>query len=217
MRTIYYAFFVGLLLNRLSVSALAQAQNAPDTNVTYAPVVQCNTNADCGADKECYQPPMRGLLTPARACRVKTKYALVGEACGLPGMKACTPGLICKISAPNQNSTGSSVGQELMGGVCAKPAVRPTPTVHPTVTPPTTPTPTGDPNFSPTPTPTGIETGLQGDANGDGKVDLADFTIWKGEYAGGLASMMADFDKSGKVDLADFAIWKVSYLQPELL
>jgi hypothetical protein len=50
-----------------------------------------------------------------------------------------------------------------------------------------------------------------GDANGDGKVDLADFAIWKSEYLDKLG-IKSDFNNSGIVDLADFAVWKGEYL-----
>ena len=48
----------------------------------------------------------------------------------------------------------------------------------------------------------------QGDANCDGKMDAADFTIWKNEYLGQAATTTADFNADGKVDLVDYEIWR---------
>ena len=63
------------------------------------------------------------------------------------------------------------------------------------------------------PTPTSTKTpAISGDANGNGKVDLADFSIWKDEYLGKLTTNTADFNKSGVVDLGDFGVWKKAYL-----
>jgi len=92
--------------------------------------------------------------------------------------------------------------------------------------------PTAIPTFIPTSVPTTIPTQIQlkntivpsvlptkklvvvsGDATGDGKIDLADFGIWKNEYLGKSTTLLADFDRSGKVDLIDFGIWKGKYLK----
>jgi hypothetical protein len=69
--------------------------------------------------------------------------------------------------------------------------------------------------ISPTPTVgqvTPTTTAGKGDANGDGKVDLADFAIWKSEYLDKLG-IKSDFNKDNKIDLADFAVWKGEYLK----
>ncbi len=56
----------------------------------------------------------------------------------------------------------------------------------------------------------------KGDANCDGKVDLADFEAWRGEYFDGenKDNWKADFNCSkelSKPDLSDFNIWRTSY------
>ncbi len=51
-----------------------------------------------------------------------------------------------------------------------------------------------------------------GDADGNGKVNVADFAIWKTEYLTKNGTR-SDFDKNGKVTIADFAIWKTEYLK----
>ncbi len=52
----------------------------------------------------------------------------------------------------------------------------------------------------------------KGDANADGKINIADFAIWKTEYLTKNGTK-SDFDKNGKVTIADFAIWKTEYLR----
>lgn len=47
-----------------------------------------------------------------------------------------------------------------------------------------------------------------GDANCDGKVDEADYIIWKGEYLGQVTTSMANFNGDDKVNLFDFEIWR---------
>ncbi len=53
---------------------------------------------------------------------------------------------------------------------------------------------------------------IAGDANLDGKVDLADYSIWKSEYLGQAVTKNADFNYDGVVDLADYTAWKKGYL-----
>lgn len=54
--------------------------------------------------------------------------------------------------------------------------------------------------------------GVVADANADGKVDLADFAVWKSEYLGTLSTKLSDINRDNKVDLADFQIWKTDYI-----
>lgn len=62
--------------------------------------------------------------------------------------------------------------------------------------------------------PVGCSLKTQGDANCDGKVDDADYQIWKCEFLGGgnctnpASHLTASFDLNTKVDLVDFEIWR---------
>ncbi len=70
----------------------------------------------------------------------------------------------------------------------------------------TTPTPTKKPTATPTKGTT------KGDADNNGKVNVADFAVWKTEYLT-KSGTKSDFDKNGRVTIADFAIWKTEYLR----
>lgn len=77
-----------------------------------------------------------------------------------------------------------------------------------TVIPSLTPIPTLTPTLTPTPTPNIVE----GDANGDGKVNDADYQIWKANYNLMLTgSGSGDFDNSGKVDGIDYSILRANW------
>lgn len=72
-------------------------------------------------------------------------------------------------------------------------------------------------NYCPRTNPTGVGR-ILGDADNNGKVNLADFGIWKRDY---LAfsndypgeNISTDFNEDNKIDLADFGIWKNAYLK----
>ncbi len=66
------------------------------------------------------------------------------------------------------------------------------------------------PTKKPTATPTKGTT--KGDADNNGKVNVADFAVWKTEYLT-KSGTKSDFDKNGRVTIADFAIWKTEYLR----
>lgn len=51
----------------------------------------------------------------------------------------------------------------------------------------------------------------RGDANCDGKIDLADFEMWRKESLGILTTKNADFDGNGTVSLPDFETWRKTY------
>ena len=55
--------------------------------------------------------------------------------------------------------------------------------------------------------------GLSGDFNGDGKVDLADYTVWRNNLgATETATLLAgNGDGLGVVDTADYALWKAGF------
>jgi len=62
------------------------------------------------------------------------------------------------------------------------------------------------------PTATPTKKLVLGDADGNGKVNVADFAIWKTEYLTKNGTK-SDFDKNGRVTIGDFAIWKTEYLK----
>ena len=49
---------------------------------------------------------------------------------------------------------------------------------------------------------------LQGDYNGDGKVDGADYTVWKEAYGSQGPNLRADGNRNNVVDAADYTIWR---------
>jgi hypothetical protein len=52
-----------------------------------------------------------------------------------------------------------------------------------------------------------IEASAPGDFNDDGKVNAADYDVWKAAY-GSTTELAADGNKDGIVDAADFAVWR---------
>lgn len=52
----------------------------------------------------------------------------------------------------------------------------------------------------------------KGDANRDGKVNLADYAIWRYQYAKGAVNR-ADFNCDKKVDTTDYKIWREAFLE----
>ncbi|QDT68793.1 Levanase precursor [Planctomycetes bacterium MalM25] len=54
---------------------------------------------------------------------------------------------------------------------------------------------------------------LGGDFNGDGRVDAADYTVWRDEQGQAGETLLADADGSGTIDTADYAIWRANYGQ----
>ncbi len=56
----------------------------------------------------------------------------------------------------------------------------------------------------------------KGDANRDGKINLADYAIWRYEYAKGLVSK-ADFNCDNRVDTTDYKIWRETFLETKRL
>jgi len=53
--------------------------------------------------------------------------------------------------------------------------------------------------------------------NCNGKVDIADFSLWRGEYleqknGSQKTEWRGDFNCNGKVDIADFSLWRGSFL-----
>lgn len=73
------------------------------------------------------------------------------------------------------------------------------------------PTPTGPATTAAPPKPACLK--ATGDANCDGRVDLADFEIWRKEYLGQLNTQTADFNEDKKVDLFDFETWLKNLLK----
>ena len=57
-----------------------------------------------------------------------------------------------------------------------------------------------------------IEVGLPGDYNGDGRVDAADYGVWR-DTIGSLQELAADGDGSGQIDQADYEIWRANFGQ----
>ena len=53
----------------------------------------------------------------------------------------------------------------------------------------------------------------QGDADCNGKVDLADFEIFRKEFTGSLSTKTADFNNDGLVNITDFEIWRKTFLK----
>lgn len=51
---------------------------------------------------------------------------------------------------------------------------------------------------------------LRGDYNGDGRVDAADYTVWRDNLESSLA-FQADGNRDGTVNLADYVIWRNNY------
>jgi hypothetical protein len=54
--------------------------------------------------------------------------------------------------------------------------------------------------------------GYPGDGNLDGKVNAADYTVWRDNLGAGLSSMMkSDYDRNGITDAADYTLWKSNF------
>lgn len=51
---------------------------------------------------------------------------------------------------------------------------------------------------------------IAGDYNGDGRVDAADFTVWRNTF-GSTEDLAADGNLSGEIDTEDYLIWKEAY------
>lgn len=64
---------------------------------------------------------------------------------------------------------------------------------------------------APTPTPDPCALLAAGDALCDGRIDSADFEVWRNEYLGHLLTKKADFNKDTKVNLVDFEIWRKGF------
>ncbi len=56
---------------------------------------------------------------------------------------------------------------------------------------------------------------LSGDYNRDGRVDAADYTVWRDSL--GTANPLADGDANGTVDTADYSIWRVNFGRTQTL
>ncbi len=50
-----------------------------------------------------------------------------------------------------------------------------------------------------------------GDANFDGRVNAADYTVWRNSLGRTGAGLAADFNIDGRVDMTDFQIWKANF------
>lgn len=50
----------------------------------------------------------------------------------------------------------------------------------------------------------------EGDYNGDGRVDAADYTVWRNSF-GSTENLAADGNLSGEIDAEDYLIWKEAY------
>lgn len=55
-----------------------------------------------------------------------------------------------------------------------------------------------------------IAVGLQGDYNGDGRVDAADYVVWRDASVLGT-DLAADGNEDGAVDQLDYAVWRDAY------
>ncbi|MCA9189125.1 MAG: dockerin type I repeat-containing protein [Pirellulaceae bacterium] len=51
---------------------------------------------------------------------------------------------------------------------------------------------------------------LPGDYNNNGRVDAADYTVWKDSF-GSTASLAADGNGNGRIDAADYTVWKDNF------
>jgi subtilisin-like proprotein convertase family protein len=54
---------------------------------------------------------------------------------------------------------------------------------------------------------TSVASGLLGDYDGNGRVEQADYTVWKQNY-GSNSNLAADGNRNGVIDIADYAIWR---------
>jgi hypothetical protein len=89
------------------------------------------------------------------------------------------------------------------------------PTSTPTSSPTPNPTITISPTNPPSPSPTSALCSLknQGDSDCNGRIDLADFEIWRKEFTGSAVSKTADFNSDAAINIIDFEIWRKSYLK----
>ncbi len=54
---------------------------------------------------------------------------------------------------------------------------------------------------------------LPGDFNHDGKVDMADYVVWRNTLNQSGSNLAADADLNGRIDAADYAIWRSHFGQ----
>ncbi len=66
--------------------------------------------------------------------------------------------------------------------------------------------------ITPTPDP-GCSLKSAGDADCSGKVELADFEVWRKELTGSLFTKTADFNNDAIVNITDFEIWRKTYMK----
>ncbi|QDU91746.1 hypothetical protein Pla175_51770 [Pirellulimonas nuda] len=59
--------------------------------------------------------------------------------------------------------------------------------------------------------------GLKGDNNADGRVDAADYSVWRDALGQTGASLAADSDRDGAVTAADYDAWRVNFGAAEVL
>ena len=53
--------------------------------------------------------------------------------------------------------------------------------------------------------------GFAADGNGDGKVTLADYSVWKSHFGESVAvTIPGDYNRNGRVDAADYTVWRNS-------
>ncbi len=57
----------------------------------------------------------------------------------------------------------------------------------------------------------GIELGFAGDFNGDGRVDAADYTVWRDMLGTRGVNLLADGDRNGVVDAGDYGVWRANF------
>jgi hypothetical protein len=54
---------------------------------------------------------------------------------------------------------------------------------------------------------------IPGDFNHDGKVDMADYVVWRNMQNQSGSNLAADADLNGRVDAADYAVWRLHFGQ----
>ncbi len=214
-----YSIITSGIQNKCQPIVIPKLTLVPTRKPVITPVTKkfCETDSDCLRTETCYQPPML-TCTPGENCIqvMPQKYCRSKIETSPAPTDRSTPTL-APTQAPVTKKFCETDSDCLRTETCYQP---PMPTC-----------PAGENCTMALPLKyckpvvvsevTGVKEKIacnnsKGDANRDGKIGLADYAIWRYEYAKGLAAK-ADFNCDKVVDLTDYKIWKESFIQTKSL